>query len=301
MATTTTVSSNYAGKDAGMIIGQAFKTIDTIEKGAVTIAENVNHKLSLRKIAYTDGTTAYTCGFAPAGTIVLNENTIEPFKFKNDFDVCKEDFRATWSDGIMGGGAANATAPSDIMEAIQAEVLGAIGEKLESDIWNSTVNFSGFLDLFSGDDDVKKSSFGTAVSEANVLSSYLKPALAAVPVALQNKELIIAVSPDIAQAYAFYLSTQGIVYGNGNSDFALAFGRHTLTVLNGLPSSNVVIYEKKNLVFATGLTADHNQVAMVDEDEIGLLTGKVRGKVVYNVGVGYYNAAEIVWRYLEIV
>ena len=298
MATTTTVSSNYAGKDAGMIIGQAFKTIDTIEKGAVTIAENVNYELSLRKIAYTDGTTAYTCGFAPAGTIVLNENLIEPFKFKNDFDVCKEDFRATWSDGIMGGGAANGTAPSDIMDAIQAEVLGAIGEKLESDIWMGGAT-AGFLTLFADDDDVNKPTAASAVREGNVLSDYLKPALGALPIALRNKELVFAVSPDVAQAYAFYLATQGIVYGNGNNDFALAFGRHSITVLNGLPANSVVIYEKKNLVFATGLTADHNQVAMVDEDEIGLLTGKVRGKVVYNVGVGYYNAAEIVWLSLD--
>lgn len=295
MATTTTVSSNYAGRDAGVIIGQAFKTIDTIEKNAVTIAENVNYKLSLRKIAYTDGTTAYTCGFAPAGTIVLNENTIEPFKFKNDFDVCKEDFRATWSDGIMGGGAANSTAPSDIMDAIQAEVLGAIGEKLETDIWQSSTNFDGFITLFQADGDVNKPTADAAVSESNVLAKYLKPALAALPIALRNKELVFAVSPDVAQAYAFYLSTQGIVYGNGNNDFALAFGRHTLTVLNGLPANTVVIYERKNLVFATGLTADHNQVAMVDEDEIGLLTGKVRGKVVYAVGVGYYNPEEIVY------
>lgn len=299
MATTTTVSSNYAGKDAGMIIGQAFKTIDTIEKNAVTIAENVNYKLSLRKIAYTDGTTAYTCGFAPAGTIVLNENLIEPFKFKNDFDVCKEDFRATWSDGIMGGGAANASAPSDIMDAIQAEVLGAIGEKLETDIWQSSTNFDGFITLFVADGDVNKPTADAAVTESNVLAKYLKPALNAVPVALRNKDLVFAVSPDVAQAYSFYLSTQGITYGNGNTDFALAFGRHTLTVLNGLPENTVVIYERKNLVFATGLTADHNQVAMVDEDEIGLLTGKVRGKVVYNVGVGYYNPAEIVYLTLD--
>lgn len=66
-----------------------------------------------------------------------------------------------------------------------------------------------------------------------------------------------------------------------------------------MPANTVVIYERKNLVFATGLTADHNQVAMVDEDEIGLLTGKVRGKVVYNVGVGYYNAEEIVYLTLD--
>ena len=33
---------------------------------------------------------------------------------------------------------------------------------------------------------------------------------------------------------------------------------------------------------------------MVDEDEVGLLTGFVRGIMVYNAGVGYYNAEEIV-------
>ena len=51
----------------------------------------------------------------------------------------------------------------------------------------------------------------------------------------------------------------------------------------------------KSLVFATGLQADFNQVSLVDEDEIGLLTGNVRGKIVYNGGMGYYNSAEIVW------
>ena len=56
-----------------------------------------------------------------------------------------------------------------------------------------------------------------------------------------------------------------------------------------------IIYEKKNLVFGTGLLGDHNEVAIVDEDEIGLLTGKVRGKMVYNAGVNYYNSEDIVW------
>jgi len=34
---------------------------------------------------------------------------------------------------------------------------------------------------------------------------------------------------------------------------------------------------------------------VVDEDAIGLLTGQVRYKMVYNFGVGYYNPTEIVW------
>lgn len=303
MATTTTVSSNYAGRAAGEIIGQAFKAADAIQKGLITVAEDVPFKLNLRKIQYTNGTTAYTCGFTPAGAIVLNEKIVEPLKFKNDFDVCKQDFRATWSSEIMGASASNPNAPADIMEAIQVEVLAAMAEKLGYDIWQgddtNTDEFDGLIKQFVADGDVNKPTADAAVSESNVLAKYLKPALAAVPVALRSKDLTIVVSPDVFQAYMFYLNTQGITYGNGNQDFAVTFGRHIVNEDAGLPNNTVVIFEKKNIIFATGLLSDHNTVALVDEDEIGLLTGKVRGKVVYSAGVGYYNSEDIVYLTLD--
>jgi len=303
MPTTTTVSSNYAGRAAGEIIGQAFKAADAIQKGLITVAEDVPFKLNLRKIQYTNGTTAYTCGFTPAGAIVLNEKIVEPLKFKNDFDVCKQDFRATWSSEIMGASASNPNAPADIMEAIQVEVLAAMAEKLGYDIWQgddtNTDEFDGLIKQFVADGDVNKPTADAAVSESNVLAKYLKPALAAVPVALRSKDLTIVVSPDVFQAYMFYLNTQGITYGNGNQDFAVTFGRHIVNEDAGLPNNTVVIFEKKNIIFATGLLSDHNTVALVDEDEIGLLTGKVRGKVVFSAGVGYYNSEDIVYLTLD--
>lgn len=299
MPTTTTVSSNYAGRAAGEIIGQAFKAADAIQKGLITVAEDVPFKLNLRKIQYTNGTTAYTCGFAPAGAITLNEKVLEPLKFKNDFDVCKEDFRSTWSSEIMGASAANPNAPADIMEAIQVEVLAAMAEKLGRDIWQgddtNTDEFDGLIKQFVADSDVNKPTADAAVTESNVLAKYLKPALNDVPVALRSRDLTFAVSPDVFQAYMFYLNTQGIVYGNGNQDFAVTFGRHTITEDAGLPNNTVVIFEKKNVIFATGLLSDHNTVALSDEDEVGLLTGKVRGKVVYSAAVGYYNGEDIVY------
>ena len=115
MATTTNVSSNYSGKVAGGIIGAAFKEGSTLSLGVLTVAENVNYKMNLRKIAYADGTVNYSCGHAPAGTITLSEKIIEPKKVKNDFTVCKEDFRQTWSEDSMGASASNVNAPSDIM------------------------------------------------------------------------------------------------------------------------------------------------------------------------------------------
>ncbi len=297
MATTTTVTSNYAGKVAGEIIGKTFKEADTLRLGLVTIAPNVNYKLNMRRIRYTDGTTAYSCGHTPAGAIVLNERVLEPVKLKNDFSVCKEDFRATWSEDSMGASASNVNAPADIMEAIQVEMLGETAENVDYKIWNGDATnpdeWDGFLKLFLADASVIDVDID-AVTEANVVAQ-LKLALGAIPIPLRRKNLNVMVSPDVFQFYSFSLTTPAITNGLGAEEKQMKFGRYTLTEVNGLPANTIVIAEAKNLVFGTGLEADFNTIALVDEDEIGLLTGQVRGKMVYSGGVNYYNSEEIVW------
>lgn len=304
MATTTTVSSNYAGKEAGSIIGAAFKEADTVNRGLVTFAQNVNFKMNLRKIAYTDGTTAYACGFTPAGAITLSEKVITPVKLKNDFDVCKEDFRQTWSEDLEGSSAWNVNAPSDIMEAIQMEVLKSTAQRTDSLIWNgddsNTDEWDGFITQFAADGSVIKANNGITPSGNAITKSTVEAELdlvtSAIPYALRRKDLTFLVSPDVADAYSKYLIENGAANGlGGNANTGLVYGRYSLEVVMGLPDNTIVIYEKSNLVFATGLLGDHNQLSLVDEDEIGLLTGQVRGKMVYNGGCGYYNSEDIVW------
>jgi len=299
MATTTSVSSNYAGKEAGAIVGQAFKEADTITKGFVTVYENVNYMLNLRKIQLTGGKREYTCGFVPAGSITLSEKTLAPKKFKDDFSVCKETFRAQWSEESMGASAHNDNAPKDIMDAILVEKLAQTAQEFDDNIWNGDSanddEFDGFLKLFLADSEVIDVNLTSPVTEANIEAN-LKLALAGIPVALRRKSLKIGVSTDIFQIYTFFLISKGLANGlGGDANTGMKIGKYTLEEINGLPAETIVIAEPKNLVFGTGLQADHNEVKLVDEDEVGLLTGQVRGTMVYNAGVQYYNGAEIVW------
>lgn len=298
MPTTVSVTSNYAGKEAGGIVGQAFKEADTIAKGFITPFENVNYKLNLRKIELTGGKREYTCGHVPSGAITLTEKVLEPKKFKDDFSVCKEDFRAQWSEETMGASAYNDNAPKDIMDAILVEKLAQTAEELDDNIWNgdgtNATEFDGYLKLFLADADVIDVDLD-AVTEANV-EAMLKLALNAVPVVIRRKSLKVGVSPDVFQAYSFYLVSKGISNGlGGDANTTPKFGKYDLVEINGLPDNTIVIAEPKNLIFGTGLLADHNRVELKDEDEIGLQTGLVRGTMVYNAGVSYYNGAEIVW------
>ena len=303
MATTTTVSSNYAGKEAGAIIGASFKEADTLRLGLISVSENVNYKMNLRRLRYTDGTTDYSCGFTPAGAIVLNEKQLVIEKLMNPIQVCKEEFRQTWSEDSMGASASNPNAPADIMEAISLEVLSSQAEKIDTDIWTGLAatagEFNGLLAQFAADGNVIKANngivpSGNAITESTV-EAELKKALAAIPTSIRRKDLTVAVSPDVFQAYWFYLVSKGIANDGTADEKQVRFGRYTVTEVNGLPDNSIVIFEKKNVVFATGLQSDFNELSFVDEDEIGLLTGMVRGKMVYGAAVGYYNSDDIVW------
>lgn len=298
MPTGMTVTSNYEGAAAGAIIGKAFKEADTLSKNLVTIAPGVNYKLNMRRIRYTNGVTAYACGHTPAGAIVLDERVLQTVKAKNDFDVCKEDFRATWSDPRMGDSAWNAT-PADIQAAILAEVLGEMAEYIDNVIWNGATGtpgqWDGFTVLFAADGSVVKPTPAGAVTKANVLTA-LELVDTSIPIPIKRKDLVWAISPDVETHYRHSLIDAGITNGlGGNANTGLVYGRYGLNVVNGLAANTIIVYERKNLVFGTGLTADHNRVALVDEDQIGLLTGQVRGKMVYNGAVQYYNSEDIVY------
>lgn len=304
MPTTVTSGSNYAGKAAGAIIGASFKEADTIAKGAISVLQGVNYKENLRRIRYTDGTTAYACGFTPAGAIVLNERVVEPIKLKNDLKVCKETFRNQWGEDVMGLSASNTSMHSSIEDAILAEMLSSTAERTDAVIWtgdngSNSDEWDGFITLFAADASVIKATagnkVGAAVTKANIVEAFEK-ATSVVPIALRRKDLVFAVSPDVELAYNQYLVSAGLSNGlGGNANTGLAYGRYSMTTINGLPANSIVIYERSNLVFATGLLGDHNMIAVQDEDAIGLLTGEVRVKMVYNGGCQYYNSEDIVY------
>lgn len=303
MATTVSVSSNYAGKVAGEIIGKAFKEADTISKGLVTVLPDIDFQVSLRKISYSDGRTDYACGFTPTGAVTLSEKLLTPKKIKNEQEICKEDLRQIWSAATMGFSAHNDSMPKDVEAALLAEILADTAEATDRDIWQGDANnageFDGFITLFDADVNVIKANNGitplaAAVDKTNVVDEIQK-VMNAIPVALRRKtDLVFGVSPDIALAYTHALVEAGINYGMGGDAMPLKYGAYTLEVINGLPDNTFVVYQKKNLYFGTGLLADHNDIRIKDMDESDL-SGMVRYKMVYTGGVQYVNSEDIIW------
>jgi len=296
MATEATVNSSYAGTVAGEIVGKAFKEADTIQRNLVTVLPNIPVKQVIRKIDYGNGRQDYSCGFAPAGSVTLDEVILEPKKIKNEAELCKEDFRNVWDTASMGFSAHNDNMPVDEESALLVEILADTAQATDSDIWIGDAtddgHFDGFIPLWLADATVIDVTTAT-VSATNVVAE-LQKVSNAVPIALRRKtDLVFAISPDVAQFYNNALITAGINNGLGGQGSDLYLGMYKLEIINGLPPNTMVVYQKKNLYFGTGLLSDHNEIRIKDMDDTDL-SGTVRYKMVYTAGVQYVRGSEIV-------
>lgn len=296
MATTVSVNSNYNGTVAGEIVGKAFKEADTIAKGLVTVLPNIPVKTSIRKIDYGNGRQDFSCGFTPAGSVTLAEVVLEPKKIKNEAEICKEDFRNVWDTATMGFSAHNDNMPVDEEQALLVEILADTAQATDANIWTGDATndgeFDGFIPSFLADATVIDVT-ATTITASNVVAEMQK-VTTAVPIALRRKtDLVFAISPDVAQFYNNALITAGINNGLGGQGQDLYLGMYKLEIVNGLPANTMVIYQKKNLYFGTGLLSDHNEVRIKDMDETDL-SGTVRYKMVYTAGVQYVRGNEIV-------
>ena len=71
MATTTTLSTTYAGKIAGGYIKSAFLANESLQY--LTFKENIDYKEVVRKIVDNVTFAAPTCDFTDTGTIALSQ------------------------------------------------------------------------------------------------------------------------------------------------------------------------------------------------------------------------------------
>ena len=79
MATTTSITTTYAGEFAGEYVGAALLSGHTLANGLIEIKPNVKDKEVLKKLALGSLTADATCDFTDAGTVAISERvTSEP-------------------------------------------------------------------------------------------------------------------------------------------------------------------------------------------------------------------------------
>ena len=305
MATTTSITTTYAGEFASKYIAAALLSADTLDKGLVEIMPNVHYKQVIQKVGTDDIVKDATCDFTPTSTLTLSERVLTVEEFQVNLQLCRKDFLSTWQGAQMGYSVYD-NLPADFSDFLIAHVAGKVAQKIETNIWqgvNATAGeFDGFQALLAADGDVVDV-VGTSVTAANVITE-LGKVVDAIPAALYGKEdLTIYVPQNVAKAYvralggfgasglgAAGLENKGTMwYG----DQPLYFDGIRVAMVNGLASNKMVAAQSSNLYFGTGLLSDSNEVKLLDMSD---LDGSQNVRVIMRctAGIQYGIGSEVV-------
>ncbi len=306
MATTTTITTTYAGEKLQGFISAALLSANTIENGGVSVKPNIKFKAVIKSLATGTLIADDTCDFTDSSSVTLDERILEPETFQVNLQLCKDDFRSDW-DAISMGYSAFDSLPPSFADYLVAHVAAKVAEEMESTIWsgaNATAGqFDGFTTLFAADSSVIDVT-GTTVTAANVIEEMGK-VVDAIPSAIYGKEdLKLYVSKNVMKAYVRALGGFSVAatsnagtdnkgtqwYDNG----ALSFDGISIFMANGLGDDKMVAAQSSNLYFGTGVLSDLNQVKVLDMAD---LDGSQNVRVIarFTAGIQYGFGAEIVY------
>lgn len=308
MATTTTVTSSYAGEHAGKWISAALLEGVTLKNNLIEILPNIKYKAVVSNLVSASGLADASCDFTSTGAITLTERVLTPKELQVNKVICKKDFHNTWQALEMGF-SAHDVLPKSFADYLLAHQTLQVAKDVETSIWNGATGtsgqFDGFMTLLTTDANLPAAQevSGTTLSASNILTEMRKVVDAIPTRMLWNQDLRIYVSQAAARYYIQALGGFGAsglgANGMGNNGTTWYAGQDLyidgvkIEIANGLTTNQMCATLKTNLFFGTGLLSDETEVKLIDQADID---GSMNVRLVmrFTAGVQYGNVSDIV-------
>lgn len=312
MATTTSITTTYAGEFKNQIISAALLSSPTIDAGGITVKPGIKYKEVVKKLSTDAILKDASCDFSATSTVTLTERILQPEEFQVNLQLCKKDFHSDWLSAQQGYSAFDVL-PTSFADFLVAHVAAKVAAKNETNIWTGvTANageFNGIMTLLTTDAGLPAAQevAGTTVTASNVVAE-LGKIVDAIPSSLYTHDgLYLYVSQNIARAYVRALGGFGASglgangtnamgtqwYNNGS----LSFDGVKIFVANGLAANTAIATLKENLFFGTGVLADmdSSSVKVIDMADVD---GSENVRVVMRLTAGVqYGAVEDIVTY----
>ena len=313
LATTTNITTTYAGEFAGEYIAAALLSASTIDDGGLTVKANIAFKEVIKKLATGNLVSPASCDFTPNSSVTLTERIIQPVELQVNLQLCKYGFVIDWEAQSMGYGLGQSLPPkfSDFM---LAHVAAEVAQNTEFCIWQgdttagSNNSFDGFEKLIAaaataGDIPAGQQVAAGTLSAVNIVTE-LSKVVDAIPAALYGKEdLFIYVGSAAAKYYVQALggfganglgangtNAQGTQWWNNGS---LTVNGVKLFVCPGMSANKMFAAQRSNLYFGTGLLNDTNAVKVLDMQDLDA-SNNVRMVMRFTSAVQFGIASDLV-------
>ena len=307
MATTTSITTTYAGQFSGKYIAAALLSAPTLDKEYITIKPNIKYKEVIKKYSNDNAIFDASCDFTATSTVTLTETILTPEEFQVNLQLCKKDFRSDW-EAIEMGISVFDNLPASFTEFMIGQVAAQVAAQTETNIWTGsgvpTGQFQSFDSLFrangSGVISGSLATSGSITGSSTVIAA-LQGVVDLIPTTVYGKEdLGIYVSTATMKAFQTAVAG-GSSYANGYNNQTVIglkpmdFQGIPLNHCPGLPPTAVVAAQKSNLFFGTALLSDRNEVKVLDMAD---LDGSQNVRIImrYTAGVAFGFGPDIVYQ-----
>jgi len=307
MATTTSITTTYAGQFSGKYIAAALLSAPTLDKEYITIKPNIKYKEVIKKYSNDNAIFDASCDFTATSTVTLTETILTPEEFQVNLQLCKKDFRSDW-EAIEMGISVFDNLPASFTEFMIGQVAAQVAAQTETNIWTGsgvpTGQFQSFDSLFrangSGVISGSLATSGSITGSSTVIAA-LQGVVDLIPTSVYGKEdLGIYVSTATMKAFQTAVAG-GSAYANGYNNQTVIglkpmdFQGIPLLHCPGLPPTAVVAAQKSNLFFGTALLSDRNEVKVLDMAD---LDGSQNVRIImrYTAGVAFGFGPDIVYQ-----
>jgi len=313
LATTTNITTTYAGEFAGEYIAAALLSASTIDDGGLTVKANIAFKEVIKKLATGNLVSPASCDFNPNSSVTLTERIIQPIELQVNLQLCKYDFVNDWEAQSMGYGLGQSLPPkfSDFMIA---HVASEVAQNTEFCIWQgdtaaaSNNSFDGFQKLIAtaaaaGDIPAAQQVTAATLSAANIIAE-LSKVVDAIPAQLYGKEdLFLYIGSAAAKFYVQALggfAAQGLGGNGTNAQGTQWWNNGSLTVNGvkifvcpGMGINKMYAAQRSNLYFGTGILNDTNVVKVLDMNDLDA-SNNVRMVMRFTSAVQFGVASDLV-------
>jgi hypothetical protein len=293
MATTTNLTTTYAGREAAGYIRAAFLSNESLS--ALTVKENIEYKQVVRRLVDNITFANATCDFTPTGTVNLTERILTLEKFQVQRELCKNTFLSDWESRSEQNNELHAS----LTDALIANVMAGVAARNEVLIWQgvnaNAGEYAGFETLFLADAAVLDVADPEAITSANVIDEMNKLVLT-LPTRVRRatEKPVIAVSSNVAEAFrTAILGLGGGSYLYQGETVKMTWqGQYDIIECPGMSDDTMAMYQKSNLWFGTNLLDQWNTVAVLDMYQYDL-SNNVRFSCSFFAGVQYGFGDEI--------
>lgn len=271
MATTETISSNYAGEAASSYFSAVLKTPTSIANGGVSLMDGIRYKWNLPRVNLSGIIADSTCDFTDVGTITRNERVLTVEEFEVNMKLCKSEYRPTFD---RMAASAHAGLASEFANYLVGLVGAEIAESRENTIWQGdatvTGEFDGFEEIFTNE-ALQPAGYevaGTTLTAANIIAELGKVRDAASSALYSKEGFAIRISTAAKRFYISAMAALGYMDRFHDGQAPLNFEGIPLIHCAGLSDDVMFATYADNLWYGVGSAGDEQRVDVIDQSPL---------------------------------